>query len=74
MNTLEGCRETELLCRHGATLDSVHNRWKWLGEAERWSDLAHREAASWFQRRAGPMPMGSNPHESDRGQSELGGR
>ena len=73
MNNLEGCREMELLCRHRATLDSVH-RWKWLGEAERWSDLAHREAASCFQRRAGPMPMGPNPFESDRGQSEMGGR
>ena len=73
MNNLEGCREMELLCRHRAIVDSVH-RWKWLGEAERWSDLAHSEAASWFQRRAGPMAMGPNPLESDRWQSEMGGQ
>jgi hypothetical protein len=73
MNNLEGCREMELSCRHRATLDSIL-RWKWLGEAERWSDLAHREAASCFQRRAGPRGMGPNPLESDRGQSEMGGR
>jgi hypothetical protein len=73
MNDLVGCRELELLCRHRAALGSIHS-WKWLGEAERWSDLAHREAASRFHMRAGPMAMGPNPLESDRLQSVIGGR
>jgi hypothetical protein len=63
----------ELLCRHRATLDNAHG-WKWLGEAERWRDLAHCEAASRFQGCAGPMGMGPNPLERDSGQSEMGGR
>ena len=42
-----GCRDMELLCRQRATFDIQHS-WKWLGEAERWKDLAHREAASRF--------------------------
>ena len=58
MNDLIGCREMELLCRRRAALDSAHS-WKWLGEAERWRDLAHREAASRFHMRAGPMAMGA---------------
>ena len=62
----------ELLCRHRAALDSIH-QWKWLGEAERWHNLAHREAASRFPNRAGPMAMEPNPLESSRDQSELGG-
>jgi hypothetical protein len=50
----------ELLCRQRATFDIQHS-WKWLGEAERWKDLAHREAASRFQAgHPGPMAMGPN--------------
>jgi len=50
----------ELLCRQRATFD-IQNGWKWLGEAERWKDLAHREAASRFQAgHPGPMAMGPN--------------
>jgi len=67
MNDLVGCREMELLCRHRAALHTNHS-WKWLGEAERWRDLAHREAASRFQVCAGPMAMEANPLESDRQQ------
>lgn len=47
MNDLSECRDMELLCRHRAALDTAHS-WKLLGEAERWRDLAHREAVSRF--------------------------
>ena len=66
MSDLVGCRDMELLCRQRATLDIQHS-WKWLGEAERWKDLAHREIASRFHaEHAGPMTMGPNPTEGDR--------
>jgi hypothetical protein len=66
-NLIVGCREIELLCRQRAISDRAHN-WKWLGEADRWSDLAHREIASRFQNNemhAGPMAMGPNNIEGD---------
>jgi hypothetical protein len=66
MNDPIGCRDMELFCRQRATLD-IHHGWKWLGEAERWKDLAHRETASRFRaEHAGPMTMGPNTTESDR--------
>jgi hypothetical protein len=66
-NLIVGCREIELLCRQRAISDRAHN-WKWLGEADRWSDLAHREIASRFRNNemhAGPMAMGPNNIEGD---------
>ncbi|MGA2996741.1 hypothetical protein [Bradyrhizobium sp.] len=66
-NLIAGCREIELLCRQRAISDLAHS-WKWLGEADRWSDLAHREIASRFQNNemhAGPMAMGPNNVEGD---------
>ena len=66
MNGLVGCRDMELLCRHRAAFDT-QRRWKWLGEAERWKDLAHRETASRFHaEHTGPMAVGSNTFEGDR--------
>jgi hypothetical protein len=60
MNDLIGCRDMELLCRHRAAFDAQH-RWKWLGEAERWKDLAHQEATFRFRgEHAGPMTIGPN--------------
>jgi hypothetical protein len=67
MSNLAGCREIELLCRQRAISDRAHS-WKWLGEADRWSDLAHREIASRFQKNpihAGPMAMGPNTIDGD---------
>jgi hypothetical protein len=67
MNSIAGCRELESLCRQRAVSDRVHY-WKWLGEADRWNNLAHREIASRFQNkqiRAGPMAMGPNTIEGD---------
>jgi hypothetical protein len=66
-NLVLGCREIESLCRQRAISDRAHS-WKWLGEADRWSDLAHREIASHFQNNemhAGPMAMGPNTIEGD---------
>ena len=66
MNDPIGCRDMELLCRQRAMIDIQHS-WKWLGEAERWKDLAHREAASRFHAgHPGPMVMGPNTMESAR--------
>jgi hypothetical protein len=67
MNGIAGCREIESLCRQRAASDRVHC-WKWLGEADRWNSLAHREIASRFQNNpmhAGPMAMGPNTIEAD---------
>jgi hypothetical protein len=67
MNNIAGCREIESLCRQRAVSDRAHS-WKWLGEADRWNELAHREIASRFQMNpmhAGPMAMGPNPIEGD---------
>jgi hypothetical protein len=66
-NLIVGCREIELLCRQRAISDRARS-WKWQGEADRWSDLAHREIASRFQNNemhAGPMAMGPNNVEGD---------
>jgi hypothetical protein len=66
-NLVLGCREIESLCRQRAISDRAHS-WKWLGEADRWSDLAHREIASRFQNNemhAGPMAIGPNTLEGD---------
>jgi hypothetical protein len=71
MNDLIGCRDMELLCRRRAVLDTQHS-WKWLGEAERWRDIAHRETASRFQAmHPGPMAMGPNEKVSDRNVATL---
>jgi hypothetical protein len=60
VNQSVGCRDMELLCRHRAVFDARH-RSKWLGEAERWRELAQRETASRFRgQHPGPMAMGPN--------------
>jgi hypothetical protein len=65
VNNQVGCNDMELLYRRRAALDTQHS-WKWLGEAERWRDLAHRETASRFQTIGlGPMVMGPNTIEGD---------
>ena len=66
-NLVLGCRNIETICRQRAISDGEHS-WKWLGEADRWSDLTHREIASRFQNNemhAGPMAMGPNNLEGD---------
>jgi len=62
-----GCRNIETLCRQRAISDRAHS-WKWLGEADRWSDLANREIAFRFQNNqehAGAMAMGPNSIDGD---------
>lgn len=61
------CREIESLCRQRATSDRPRS-WKWLGEADRWRDLAHQEIASRLEdnlMHAGPMAMGPNTIDGD---------
>jgi hypothetical protein len=81
-NLIVGCREIELLCRQRAISDRARS-WKWQAEADRWSDLAHREIASRFQNNemhAGPMAKPSGAfqvdgkqiqHEAERGSSRF---
>ena len=67
MSNLAECREIESLCRQRAVSDRARS-WKWLGEADRWNELAHLEIASRFQgspMHAGPMVMGPNTIEGD---------
>jgi hypothetical protein len=66
MNDRLGCHDMEMLCRQRAKVDPKHN-WKWLGEADKWRELEHREIAWRFQLRnvqqqmhAGPMTIGPN--------------
>jgi hypothetical protein len=66
-NLILDCREVESLCRQRAISDRGHS-WKWLGEADRWSDLAHQQNASHLQNtpmHTGPMAMGPNTIEGD---------
>jgi hypothetical protein len=54
----------ERLCRQRAVFDPP----KWLGEAERWRDLAHLKAGARFREKPshpGPMAMGPNTIEGD---------
>jgi hypothetical protein len=67
MNNLAGCRYMERLSRQRAVFDNAHS-WKWLGEAERWKDLAHLEVGYRFRDEPvhpGPMAMGPNTIDGD---------
>lgn len=71
MSDIANCRAMELMCRARAKADPAQS-WKWLGQAERWQELGHREAAWHFQQRnvqqqmhAGPMAMGPNTVRGD---------
>jgi hypothetical protein len=67
MKDLAGVRYMERLCRQRAVFDPLH-RSKWLGEAERWKDLAHLQVGDRFRDKPphpGPMSMGPNTIEGD---------
>jgi len=70
MNDRLRCHDMEMLCRQRANVDAKHN-WKWLGEADRWRELGHREIAWRFQQKnvqqmhVGPMAMGPNTAYGD---------
>ena len=72
MNNLLDCRGMELLYRERAKADPEHST-KWLGQAERWRELARYENAwrvrphntSRMQMHPGPMAMGPNTIRGD---------
>jgi hypothetical protein len=71
MSELANCRAMELMYLQRAKTDPERS-WKWLGQAERWRELAEREMAWPLQRRnrqkqmhAGPMAVGPNPIQSE---------
>jgi hypothetical protein len=77
MSDLTDCKGMEQLYRERAKADPEHSS-KWLGQAERWKELAHSESAWRFQRRgtrqmhAGPMAMGPNPVQSGSRWKQMG--
>jgi hypothetical protein len=70
MSEINDCREMELWCLRRAKAEP-ENQWKWIGQAERWRELAHRRIAFKFQKtgqlqmHAGPMQMGPNTINGD---------
>ena len=70
MSEIKECREMELWCLQRARAEP-ENRWKWVGQAERWRDLAHSQIAFNFQKtghkqmHAGPMQVGPNTINGD---------
>jgi hypothetical protein len=64
-----GCREMELRCRRRA-IEDPKNESKWLGEAERWRQLAHAEHSWRAQKRSAQQmtqhagPMATQPNAS----------
>jgi hypothetical protein len=67
MKDLADVRYMERLCRQRAVFDAPHSS-KWLGEAERWKDLAHLKVGDRFREKPshpGPMAMGPNTIEGD---------
>jgi hypothetical protein len=71
MSDISDCRDMELWCLQRARAEP-ENSGKWLGQAERWRELAHSKIASEFRNRnvrpqmhAGPMAMGPNTVNGD---------
>jgi len=65
MRDLADVRYMERLCRQRAVFDPPHSS-KWLGEAERWKDLAHPKVGDRDKpSHPGPMAMGPNTIEGD---------
>jgi hypothetical protein len=67
LNDIAECRELELRCLQRARAEP-ENSWKWLGQAERWRELAYSRVAAKFRKRvaqqqmtARPMQMGPDP-------------
>jgi hypothetical protein len=50
----------ELMYRQRAKADPEHS-WKWLGQADRWHELAHNETAWRFQKRSAQQQMHTGP-------------
>jgi hypothetical protein len=60
MTDLADCRAMELMYRQRAKADPEHS-WRWLGQADRWRELAHNESAWRFQRRSTQQQMHTGP-------------
>ena len=67
MNDISECSEMESHCLQRARAEP-ENSWKWLGQAERWREVAHSQVAVKFRKHtaqqqmtAGPMQMGPDP-------------
>jgi len=77
MSDIADCRAMELLCRQRAKADPA-NSWRWLGQADRWHELARSQIAWRFQQRnvqqmhAGPMNVGPNAVNGDTRRDQLG--
>lgn len=79
MSDSSDCREMELWCLQRARAEP-ENHWKWVGQAERWRALAHKQIAFNFpkssppqqQMHAGPMAMGPNTVNGDTRLKEQG--
>jgi hypothetical protein len=56
MSERTDCRGMEQICRERAKADPKHSS-KWLGQADRWRELAEREHAWRSQRRATHQQM-----------------
>jgi hypothetical protein len=75
MSDLTDCKVMEQLYRERAKADPAHSG-KWLGQADRWHELARSENAWRFQRRdnrqmhAGPMAV--QPQSSHKPWQQMG--
>ena len=75
----DDCHAMESMCRERAETDPK-NATKWLGQAERWSELAKHENAWRLQKRSAPqqqahagrMATQPRPVESNRGYEQMG--
>jgi hypothetical protein len=79
MSDIKECREMELWCLQRARTEPG-NHWKWVGQAERWRELARSQISFNFQKdapqqqqmHAGPMAMGPNTINGDLRGKQLG--
>jgi hypothetical protein len=75
MSDIADCRAMESLYRERAKADP-ENSWKWLGQAERWHELARHQVTWRFQQKniqhAGPMSMGPYTVKGDLRSKQMG--
>jgi hypothetical protein len=78
MSDRADCRAMETLCRERAKADPMNSS-KWLGQAERWRELANHESAWRLQKRStqqqmyvGPMATQPKPNDGDRRWKQMG--
>ena len=59
MNDIRDCNFMEIWCLQRAEAEP-ENAWRWMGQAQRWRDLAPPHAVK-AKQMTGPMQMGPNP-------------